>query len=63
MVRTGLTTKIMHCLASEDDDVRYWAILCTHEAAGQGKDYFKGILYHDLLTIHCTYTVVLNLSS
>ncbi|KAG2179124.1 hypothetical protein INT43_001974 [Umbelopsis isabellina] len=35
MVRTGLITKIMHCLVSEDDDVKYWAVLCTHEAAGQ----------------------------
>jgi hypothetical protein len=39
MVRTGLITKIMHCLVSEDDDVKYWAVLCTHEAAGQGKPF------------------------
>lgn len=36
MVRTGLITKIMHCLTSDDDDVRYWAVLCIHESAGQG---------------------------
>ncbi|KAG2186582.1 hypothetical protein INT44_002806 [Umbelopsis vinacea] len=35
MVRTGLITKIMHCLTSDDDDVRYWAILCIHDCAGQ----------------------------
>ncbi|KAI8370486.1 uncharacterized protein BYT42DRAFT_582594 [Radiomyces spectabilis] len=35
MVRAGMVKKIMHCLTLDDDDVRYWAILCIHAVAGQ----------------------------
>ncbi|KAI8639010.1 hypothetical protein BD408DRAFT_485133 [Parasitella parasitica] len=35
MVRSGMVKKIMHCLSLDDDDVRYWAILCIHVVAGQ----------------------------
>ncbi|KAI9302216.1 hypothetical protein BJ944DRAFT_290330 [Cunninghamella echinulata] len=35
MVKTNIVKKIMHCLSLEDDDVRYWAILCIHAVAGQ----------------------------
>lgn len=35
MVRSGMVKKIMHCLSLDDEDVRYWAILCIHVVAGQ----------------------------
>ncbi|KAI8083959.1 uncharacterized protein B0P05DRAFT_535605 [Gilbertella persicaria] len=35
MVRTGIVKKIMHCLSLDDEDVRYWAVLCIHVVAGQ----------------------------
>ncbi|KAL0080981.1 hypothetical protein J3Q64DRAFT_1701502 [Phycomyces blakesleeanus] len=36
MIHTGMVKKIMHCLTLNDDDVRYWAILCIHTVSGQG---------------------------
>jgi hypothetical protein len=36
MVRSGMVTKIMHCLSLDDGDVRYWATLCIYAVAGQG---------------------------
>ena len=35
MVQSGIVKKIMHCLSLDDEDVRYWAILCLHVFAGQ----------------------------
>ncbi|KAI8371916.1 hypothetical protein BD560DRAFT_395831 [Blakeslea trispora] len=35
MVRSGIVKKIMHCLSLDDEDVRYWTILCLHVFAGQ----------------------------
>ncbi|KAI7867038.1 hypothetical protein BDF14DRAFT_1807873 [Spinellus fusiger] len=35
IIRSGMVKKIMHCLTLEDDDVRYWAILCLQVVAGQ----------------------------
>lgn len=35
MVKSGMVKKIMHCLSLDDEDVRYWAILCIHVVAGQ----------------------------
>ncbi|KAI8091717.1 hypothetical protein BDF21DRAFT_410072 [Thamnidium elegans] len=35
MIRSGMVKKIMHCLSLDDEDVRYWAILCIHVVAGQ----------------------------
>ncbi|ORZ25938.1 hypothetical protein BCR42DRAFT_314848 [Absidia repens] len=35
MVKTNIVKKIMHCLAINDDDVRYWATLCVHAVASQ----------------------------
>lgn len=37
MVKTNIVKKIMHCLTVNDDDVRYWATLCVHAVASQGK--------------------------
>lgn len=36
MIRIGLVKKIMHCLASDDDDTRYWATACLKEVVSQG---------------------------
>jgi hypothetical protein len=38
MVKTNIVKKIMHCLTVNDDDVRYWAALCVHAVASQGKE-------------------------
>ncbi|KAI7904924.1 uncharacterized protein BX663DRAFT_501050 [Cokeromyces recurvatus] len=35
MVRSGMVKKIMRCLSLDDEDVRYWSILCIHVVAGQ----------------------------
>ncbi|KAI9480390.1 MAG: hypothetical protein EXX96DRAFT_562409 [Benjaminiella poitrasii] len=35
MVRSGMVKKIMRCLSLDDEDVRYWTILCIHVVAGQ----------------------------
>lgn len=35
MVRSGIVKKIMNCLSLDDEDVRYWAVLCIHVVAGQ----------------------------
>ncbi|KAI8975025.1 hypothetical protein BDF20DRAFT_822210 [Mycotypha africana] len=39
MVESGMIKKIMHCLSLEDDDVKYWATLCIHVAAGETKSH------------------------
>lgn len=36
MVRSAMVYKIMQSLKLEDDDVRYWAILCIHAVAAEG---------------------------
>ncbi|KAL0073218.1 armadillo-type protein [Phycomyces blakesleeanus] len=43
MIHTGMVKKIMHCLTLNDDDVRYWAILCIHTVSGQVESH-SGIL-------------------
>ncbi|RUS21036.1 hypothetical protein BC937DRAFT_93802 [Endogone sp. FLAS-F59071] len=37
MIRIGLVKKIMHCLASDDDDTRYWATACLKEVVSQAE--------------------------
>ncbi|KAI9019287.1 armadillo-type protein [Phycomyces nitens] len=43
MIHSGMVKKIMHCLTLDDDDVRYWAILCIHTVSGQVESH-SGIL-------------------
>lgn len=35
LIRSGATKKIMRCLSHDDEDVKYWCILCIHALASE----------------------------
>lgn len=37
MIDSGMVQKIMRSLTLDDDDVRYWSVLCINTVAAQGE--------------------------